>query len=300
MGDDDGIVRIIGPLRLHQRQAKIKGWKGFLLSEPGQTGAVGEAGKESVMSTGAMGRKVTVSLLGMALPLWLAVVPGWAGFEEGVRAYQSGDYATALRAWLPLAEQGHATAQFNLGVLYERGRGVPQDYALAVQWYRQAAEQGHATAQFNLGVLYGQGHGVPPDHLQAYLWFMLAADGLPPGTDREKAERNRDVAAARLPPAQLAEARALAQTWASTPEAPIPGAPGLQAPPRALSPQASPRHGLVRQVQERLQAAGFNPGAIDGAMGRQTRDALRWFQNTKGLLATGEPDEKTLEALGVR
>lgn len=216
------------------------------------------------MSTAAMRRKVTVSLLGMALPLWLAVVPGWAGFEEGVRAYQSGDYATALRAWLPLAQQGHATAQFNLGVLY------------------------------------GQGHGVPQDHLQAYLWFTLAAAGLPPGTDREKAGRNRDVAAARLTPAQLAEARALAQTWPPTLETPSADAPGLQAPPRAPSPQASPRHGLIRQVQERLQAAGFNPGAIDGAMGRQTRDALRWFQNTKGLLATGEPDEKTLEALGVR
>ena len=73
---------------------------------------------------------------------------------------------------------------------------------------------------------------------------------------------------------------------------------GSVAPPVSLA--TSPRQTLIRQVQERLQAEGFNPGTIDGAMGPQTRDALRWFQNTKGLLATGELDEKTLDALGVR
>ena len=68
----------------------------------------------------------------------------------------------------------------------------------------------------------------------------------------------------------------------------------------AVPPPASPRRDLVRQVQARLQSAGFNPGTIDGTMGPQTRDALRGFQNTKGLRPTGEPDEATLDALGVR
>jgi hypothetical protein len=63
---------------------------------------------------------------------------------------------------------------------------------------------------------------------------------------------------------------------------------------------SSPRRDLVRQVQERLQAVGFKPGAVDGTLGPQTREALRWFQNTKGLISTGEIDEKTLDALGVR
>lgn len=62
----------------------------------------------------------------------------------------------------------------------------------------------------------------------------------------------------------------------------------------------SVRRDLVRQVQERLQAVGFKPGGIDGALGPQTREALQWFQNTKGLLPTGEIDEKTLDALEVR
>jgi hypothetical protein len=62
----------------------------------------------------------------------------------------------------------------------------------------------------------------------------------------------------------------------------------------------SPRRDLVRQVQERLQTVGFNPGTIDGAMGPQTQQALRWFQNAQGLRATGDLDEPTLNALGVR
>ena len=59
-------------------------------------------------------------------------------------AAKSGDFATALREWKPLAEQGIADAQFKLGLMYSLGRSVPQDYKTAVKWYRLAAEQGHA------------------------------------------------------------------------------------------------------------------------------------------------------------
>ncbi len=89
--------------------------------------------------------------------------PAWAGFDEGVAAFNRGDYATALREFRPLAEQGNARAQYNLGVMYENGRGVPQDYAKALQWYRKAAEQGVALAQNNLGVMYRKGRGVLGD-----------------------------------------------------------------------------------------------------------------------------------------
>jgi peptidoglycan hydrolase-like protein with peptidoglycan-binding domain len=68
----------------------------------------------------------------------------------------------------------------------------------------------------------------------------------------------------------------------------------------ATPSSTSPRRDLVRQVQERLQTVGFNPGTIDGAMGSQTQQALRWFQNAQGLRATGDLDEPTLNALGVR
>ena len=61
-----------------------------------------------------------------------------------------GDYATALREWTPLAEQGHAYAQSSLGLMYQKGKGVSQDYKTAVKWWRLAAEQGHARAKTNL------------------------------------------------------------------------------------------------------------------------------------------------------
>ena len=72
-------------------------------------------------------------------------------FEDAVTAYGRGDYATALQLLRPLANQGDASAQYNLGVLYQQGQGVPQDYAEAVKWYRKAADQGDASAQYNLG-----------------------------------------------------------------------------------------------------------------------------------------------------
>ncbi len=90
--------------------------------------------------------------------------PAWGGFKEGEAAYKRGDYATALREWRSLAEQGNAKAQFFLGLMYSKGRGVPQDYAEAVGWWHKAAEQGVAEAQYNLGVMYDRGLGVTQDY----------------------------------------------------------------------------------------------------------------------------------------
>jgi len=59
--------------------------------------------------------------------------------------------------------------------MYRLGQGVPQDDQEAVRWYRLAAEQGHAAAQVNLGILYGKGLGVLQDYVQAHMWYNLAA-----------------------------------------------------------------------------------------------------------------------------
>lgn len=106
---------------------------------------------------------------------WLAA-PANADFDAGVAAYKSGDYATALRKLRPLAEQGNAEAQLNLGVMYAMGRGVPQDYQEAARWHRRAAEQGYAKAQRHLGLLYHKGIGVPQDYTEALRWYRLAAE----------------------------------------------------------------------------------------------------------------------------
>jgi hypothetical protein len=65
---------------------------------------------------------------------------------DGEAAYQRGDYGSALRSWLPLADQGNAEAQFDLGILYANGRGVPQDYVTAHMWFNLSASKGDKTA----------------------------------------------------------------------------------------------------------------------------------------------------------
>ncbi len=134
--------------------------------------------------------------------------PAWAGWDEGVAAYQRGDYATAIRELRPLAEQGDANAQLFLGIMYENGQGVPQDYAEAVKWYRKAAEQGQANAQYNLGIMYDKGESVPQDYIRAHMWFNLAA-----ATGDETARKNRDLVAKRMTPVQISEAQKLARRW---------------------------------------------------------------------------------------
>ena len=102
--------------------------------------------------------------------------PAWAGLDEAEAAYGRADYATALREFRRLAEQGNAKAQNTLGLMYGEGQGVPQDYAKAVGWYHKAAEQGYAKAQNNLGFMYRNGRGVPQDYAEAVKWFRKAAE----------------------------------------------------------------------------------------------------------------------------
>src|SRR5713226_5680439 len=106
-----------------------------------------------------MGIITRVGLVALVLSVSLAAPVAAGPYEDGLAAAQHGDYATALRLWRPLADQGHADAQNNLGVMYSNGRGVPQDYAEAARWYSKAADQGFAAGQYNLGIMYEQGHG---------------------------------------------------------------------------------------------------------------------------------------------
>ena len=104
-----------------------------------------------------------------ALLLLTLVAPAWGqDFENGLEAYEQHDYATALREWRPLAEQGHAAAQVKLALMYIFGWGVPQDFAGAVKWYRKAADQGWAGAQALLGTMYYKGQGAPQDFALAH------------------------------------------------------------------------------------------------------------------------------------
>ncbi len=130
------------------------------------------------------------------------------GINAGVAAYKLGAYATTLRELRPLAEQGNAAAQYNLGFMYTKGQGVSQDYAEAVKWYRKAAEQGYAKAQNNLGTMYRHGNGVTKDFVLAHMWFNLAA-----AQGDKTSSGDRRIIAREMTPAQISEAEKLAREW---------------------------------------------------------------------------------------
>ena len=134
------------------------------------------------------------------------------------------DHAEAAKWFLKAAEQGIAFAQFNLGLMYDKRHGVPQNFAEAVKWYRKAAEQGNAEAQYNLGMMYFAGLGVPKDYALAHMWFHLSTSRYPASekTKRERAELSRDIAASKMTPAQIAEAQRFALEWKPKAEHPEP------------------------------------------------------------------------------
>jgi TPR repeat protein len=113
----------------------------------------------------------------LAIVAALAVGPAWAGFDEGLAAYQKGALVTAVKELRPLAQAGHAEAQYYLGrVYYYGGRGIRHDYARAAQWFRKAADQGHAAAEYKIGGMYFSGRGVSQDYPEAARWWRKAAD----------------------------------------------------------------------------------------------------------------------------
>ena len=97
-------------------------------------------------------------------------------FDKGLAAYNTGDFATALQQWTPLAEAGGSVAQYNIGRMYNNGYGIPQNYAEAMKWYRLSAGHGYAKAQYNLGLMYDKGDGVPEKNAEAVKWYRKAAD----------------------------------------------------------------------------------------------------------------------------
>ncbi len=166
--------------------------------------------------------------------------PTLSPLRTGQIAFSRGDYATAFKEWLPLAEQGDPVTQSNLGYLYLNGYGVPKSYDEALNWYKKAAKQGSADAQYNIGAMYQDGHGVWQSDVEASIWYRKAAEQgyaaaqnnlgiiLGDGGDNvegymwlhlaavqgdEKARRNRDITAENMTPEQIAEAQGLAREW---------------------------------------------------------------------------------------
>lgn len=95
--------------------------------------------------------------------------------QDAQHAVRAGDFPKAATIYRTLAEAGDAKAQYNLGLMYNRGEGVPQDTQQAIRWYRQSAENGFVEAQYALGVIYFKNELVPFDYAESIRWYRMAA-----------------------------------------------------------------------------------------------------------------------------
>jgi TPR repeat protein len=130
--------------------------------------------------------------------------------EEAEFAYERGDYTQAARLFSPLAEQGVASAQFYLGQMYEKGRGVRQDHPTALTWFRKAAAQGYAGPQNSLGLMYERGRGVRKDLVRALMWYHLAVAMLH-GNEGKTALNRRDHLTSQMTAALIEQAQEMAR-----------------------------------------------------------------------------------------
>ena len=158
------------------------------------------------------GRLMRLCILILAAVLGSSIAL-YADFAAGAAAYDKGDYATALKEWEPLAQAGGSAAQFNLGLLYYDGKGVPQDFSEAAKWFERSADRGYVKAQHNLGAMYAVGKGVKQNYILAYKWLSLCA-----ATGEGSCASQRDMVAEKLnSPKKLASAQRLAREWKPVP-----------------------------------------------------------------------------------
>ena len=113
--------------------------------------------------------------------------------------------ALAVKWYRKAADQGLAKAQFIIGRVYDFGKGIPENDAEAVKWYRKAAAQGHAEAQNYLGFNYRTGEGVPENNIRAYVWWSMAKT-----QGHAKAATDIDKLKPQMTPQQISDGQALA------------------------------------------------------------------------------------------
>lgn len=121
-----------------------------------------------------MNRMVVIALLWYLPCLLLYSAPASADFNEGMSAYQKSDYKVALREF-KAAGDNNIRAIYMIGIMYEKGEGVPADPAEAAQWYRKAADKGDAAAQYRLGRFYEKGEGVAESREEAIKLYRKSA-----------------------------------------------------------------------------------------------------------------------------
>ena len=222
-------------------------------------------------------------------------------FEKGIGVDR--DVAKATELYEKAAEQGNARAMHNLAVIAATGNPpeVSPDMNKAVKWFADAANLGIKDSQFNLGILYGQGMGVPQDLSQSYKWFALAAKT----GDSDAANKRDEVANAMDPDDLAAARKEVAgwkvqKLNEAANRVEVPDEWRGRATKTAPASAALTQEQLVEKAQAMLNERGFNVGTPDGVIGPQTRKAISEFQRSAGIPVTGEVDKNLLKALDIQ
>ncbi|MFT5392026.1 MAG: localization factor PodJL [Gammaproteobacteria bacterium] len=197
--------------------------------------------------------------------------------------YQNGkgvplDYVESVKWYRKAADQGDPEGQFNLGTMYEHGLGVPKDYQMARSLYFSAARKGDPNALMNLGIMRWNGDGFPKKDLVCALAWWLRADAQ--GHERAaeymgralKHMTSEEIDAARIVSLELA--KRISSKWQGQTN-------------KSVYSDTAPTQALVRDVQAALTAKGYDPGPVDGRWGKKTRSAVKQFQSSVGLPASG-------------
>mgnify|MGYP000005773491 FL=1 len=171
------------------------------------------------------------------------------------------DYAEAGKWYRKAAEQDIAPAQYNLRVIYLKGRGVSQDYAEAFKWYSKAAEQGHASAQYSLGLMYAREDGVPRDYTEAYFWFSLASK-----RGSKKAAKTMNMVSQLLPKNEISTVDQRVAAWRS----------------KKTEPRKSARPSLPARKMETPSITKDNDAEINGDVEARLQQLKRIYE--QGLI----------------
>ncbi|MGB5706538.1 MAG: tetratricopeptide repeat protein [Arenicellales bacterium] len=151
--------------------------------------------------------------------------------DDGIDAFDNGDYATAYEILLPLAEHhGYTKAMNTLGLMFEQGLGVEKQGSEAEKWYKKAALQGNSEAMYNLGLLYSEGNLVPKDTVKGMAWMGAAFDHR-----QDEAARVAKLLSVEMSDGELNEASKLrrrinSEMYGSKPQ-PVISEPALTEPP---------------------------------------------------------------------
>jgi TPR repeat protein len=150
-----------------------------------------------------------LSVPAAAAALAFMVQPAFAGFEEGLKALQAGDMATAEKELQPLAKERDPRAQFLLGFyVYGAGDSKLFDVNKASPLLLDAAERGYLPAMIPLAGAYAEGNGVPKSPAEAYKWIAIAERWNVPNAHMALEQASRD-----LNPDEMAKAKAAAQAY---------------------------------------------------------------------------------------